>query len=84
VRQITITAPEGAAQKISKIAFDSGVSTVALSTRRILNANGSESLKECIEIDVGTPVAKRFLDRLTSQPFFSRVEYSMQFVSLGH
>ncbi len=77
MRQITITAPEGAARKISEIAFETGISSVALSTRRILNANGSESSKDCIEIDVSTPMAKTFLDRLTSQPFFSRAEYSI-------
>jgi Domain of unknown function (DUF389). len=77
VRQITITAPAGTAQQIAEIAFSSGIARVALSERRILEANGTASVKDCVEIDSSTPAAKAFLDRLTSQPFFTRAEYSV-------
>jgi hypothetical protein len=77
MRQITITAPAGTAQKIAEIAFSSGIARVAVSERRVLEASGAASVKDCLELDVSTPIAKTFLDRLTSQPFFSRAEYSV-------
>ena len=77
MRQITITAPAGTAQKIAEIAFSSGIARVGVSERRVLEANGSASLKDCVELDVSTPAAKAFLDRLTSEPFFTRAEYSV-------
>jgi hypothetical protein len=77
VRQITITAPSGSAQKIAGIAFSSGISQVAVSERRILEVDGSATLKDSIELEVSTPAAKAFLDRLSSQPFFTRAEYSV-------
>jgi hypothetical protein len=77
VRQITITAPAGTAQQIAEIAFSSGIARIAVSERRVLESNGSASVKDCVELDVSTPAAKSFLDRLTSQPFFTRAEYSV-------
>ncbi len=77
MRQITITGPEGTAKKIAEIAFSAGILQVAVSSKRVLEANGSAYLKDCIEVEVGTPLAKTFLDRLTSQAFFTRAEYSI-------
>ena len=77
MRQITITAPAGTAQQIAEIAFSSGIARIAVSERRVLESNGSASVKDCVELDVSTPAAKSFLDRLTSQPFFTRAEYSV-------
>ncbi len=50
---------------------------MAVSERRILEADGSASVKDCVELDVSTPAAKTFLDRLTSEPFFTQAEYSV-------
>lgn len=77
MRQITVNAPAGKGEKIAEIAFSSGIERVAVSERRVLEANGSASLQDCVELDVSTPAAKAFLDRLTSQPFFTRTEYSV-------
>lgn len=77
MKQITITAPAGAAQQIAEIAFSSGIARIAVNERRVLESSGSASVKDCVELDVSTPAAKIFLDRLTSQPFFTRAEYSV-------
>jgi hypothetical protein len=77
MKQITITAPQGTAQKIAVIAFTSGIARITVSERRVLESNGSASVKDCVELDVSTPAAKNFLDRLTSQPFFTRADYSV-------
>ncbi len=77
MRQITITAPAGTAQKIADVAFRSGISQVAVSERRVLEADGSAFVRDCVELDVSTPLAKTFLDRLASQPFFTRAQYSV-------
>jgi hypothetical protein len=77
VRQITIMAPAGTAPKIAEIAFSSGILRVGVSERRILAADGTATVHDCVELDVSTPVAKAFLDRLASESFFTRAEYSV-------
>jgi hypothetical protein len=77
MRQITITAPQGSALQIAQIAFSVGISEVSVSEKRILDADGSRTIKDSIEMDVGTPVAKAFLDEFTSAPFFSREKFSI-------
>jgi hypothetical protein len=77
MRQITVTAPEGSAFEVAKIAFAVGVSEVSISEKRILDANGSEAIKDSIELDVGTPVAKAFMDEFTSAPFFDVEKFSI-------
>ena len=77
MRQITITAPQGTAQEIAKIAFAVGISEVTIGEKRILGASGSEVVKDSIEMDVGTPLAKAFMDELTSKPFFARDTFSV-------
>src|SRR5206468_3124976 len=44
---------------------------------RILRADGSESVKDSIEMDVGTPLAKAFIDEFTSKAFFTREKFSI-------
>ena len=77
MRQITITAPEGSGSQVAQIAFAVGISQVSVSEKRILKADGSEAIKDSIELDVGTPSAKAFLDQFTSAPFFSREKFSI-------
>jgi hypothetical protein len=77
MRQITITAPEGSGSQVAQVAFAAGISQVSVSEKRILNADGSETIKDSIELDVGTPTAKAFLDQFTSAPFFSLEKFSI-------
>lgn len=77
MRQITITAPEGSLSQVAQFAFAVGISQVSVSAKRILNADGSETVKDSIELDVGTPLAKAFLDQFTSAPFFSQEKFSI-------
>ena len=77
MRQITITAPEGSGSQVAQIAFAVGVQEVSVSAKRVLNASGTESIKDSIEMDVGTPLAKAFLDEFTSAPFFSVEKFSV-------
>jgi hypothetical protein len=77
MRQITITAPAGSGSHVAQIAFAVGISHVSVSEKRIFEADGSETIKDSIELDVGTSSAKAFLDQFTSAPFFSREKYSI-------
>src|SRR5947208_8640228 len=77
MRQITITAPEESGPQVAQIAFAVGISQVSISAKRILNADGSEEVKDSIELLVGTPSGKAFLDQLTIAPFFSREKFSI-------
>jgi hypothetical protein len=77
MRQITITTPQGSAPEIAKIAFAVGISEVTIGEKRILDASGLVVMKDSIEMEVGTPLAKAFLDDFTSKPFFNRAEFSI-------
>lgn len=77
MRQITITAPQGSASEVAKIAFAVGISEVSISEKRTLDASGSETIKDSIEMDVGTPVAKAFMDAFTSASFFDVEKFSI-------
>jgi hypothetical protein len=77
MRQITITAPHGSADSIAQIAFEVGISKVSVAERRVLNAEGPEERKDAIDLEVGTPQAKAFIDQLVSAPFFSRDSFSI-------
>lgn len=77
MRQITITAPQGNAARIAEIAFSVGIAEVSVCEKRVLEKNGSGILKDSIEIEVSTPLAKAFMDEITTAPFFSRDEFSI-------
>ena len=77
MRQITVTAPQGSAPDVAKIAFAVGISEVSVSKKRILNATGSRTVKDSIEMEIGNPLAKAFLDEFTSASFFSREKFSI-------
>jgi hypothetical protein len=77
MRQITITAPQGSGQEIAKIAFAVGVSEVTIGEKRILDVSGSAVVKDSIEMELGTPLAKAFLDEFTSKSFFTRDTFSI-------
>jgi hypothetical protein len=77
MRQITITAPQGTAPRIAQIAFGVGIFELSMSEKIILDADGSKTIKDSIEMDVGTPVAKAFLDEFMSAPFFDVEKFSI-------
>ena len=77
MRQVTIKGPQGSARELAEIAFAVGISDVTLGEKRVLHANGQETLEDSFEIEVGTPTAKAFLDALTSKTFFTRDKFSV-------
>jgi len=77
MRQITVTAPKGAAPKVLDLAFSAGASDVTVFEKRVFSQDGSATIKEVLELDCGTPVAKTFVDLLISKPFFNRDEFSI-------
>jgi uncharacterized protein DUF389 len=77
MRQITITAPEGSGSQVAQIAFAVGIQEVSVSAKRVLDCSGLETIKDSIEMDVGTPLAKAFIDEFTTAPFFSRAKFSV-------
>lgn len=77
MRQITIVAPQGYSGEIAAIAFGVGISEVSVATKRTISPDGAESVKDSIEVNAGTHVAKVFIDQLTSKSFFSRENFSV-------
>lgn len=70
MRQITITAPEGRAADIARIAFEVGIPQVSIGQTRIMKPDGSETTKDRVEIDTATDRAKAFIDEVTTASFF--------------
>jgi hypothetical protein len=77
MRQITITAPDGSASQIAQVAFAVGISELSVGQRRVLNSSGSETIKDLVEMDVGTPLAKAFMDEFTKASFFDVEKFSI-------
>jgi len=77
MRQVTITTPQGRASDVARIAFGVGVNEVSVSETRSIKPDGSETIKERIEFDTGTHLAKAFVDALTTASFFSPDQYSI-------
>lgn len=77
MRQVTVTAPEGTAGEVARIAFAVGISEVTIAEKLLLRAGGSTTRIDSIQMEVGTPLAKAFVDEFTSQPFFTREKYSI-------
>lgn len=85
MRQITVAAAHGSAQEIAEIAFAVGISEVTIGEKRVFGAHGSEVVKDSIEMEIGTPLAKAFLDEFTSKRFFTGncKQLPLQVVELG-
>src|SRR4029077_20308395 len=64
-------------QLIAQIAFEIGIDEVSVAEKRVLNSIGSEEIKDSVEIDASTPLAKALIDRFTSAPFFTREKFSI-------
>ena len=48
---------------------------MTIGKKRVINANGAEVNKDSSEIEVGTPLAKAFMDEFTSTPFFHATNF---------
>jgi hypothetical protein len=59
MRQITITAPQGSAAEVARIAFAVGVSQVSVTEKRILAPSGSETIKELYRAGGGLLLPRR-------------------------
>ena len=77
MRQVTVTAPEGRGSDIAQIAFSVGISDVAINTVRMLAADQSQTIKDHLEIETATQLAKEFVEKLTTASFFNCEQYAI-------
>jgi hypothetical protein len=77
LRQVTVTTPEGKGVEIAQIAFDVGISDVSISPVRLLKADHSEHIKDHVEVETATHLAKAFVERVTTSSFFSCDHYTV-------
>ena len=77
MRQVTITAPEGKGVDVAAIAFSVGIRDVSLIPVRALKSDEAEKRKDLIEIETATHLAKAFVEKLSSSPFFNTEEYAI-------
>jgi hypothetical protein len=77
LRQVTVITPEGKGPEIAQIAFEVGISAVAISSARQLKADQSQTNKDKVEVETATHLAKAFVERVTTSSFFSCDHYSV-------
>ena len=77
MRQVTVTAPEGKGSEVAEIAFSVGIRDVSLNSIRALKSDEAERCKDHLEIETATHLAKAFVEKLATSPFFNTEEYSV-------
>ena len=77
MRQVTITAPEGKAAEIARMAFDLGIRDVNVHSVRVVIKDRPEETRDHIEVETATHLAKAFIEKLTSSPFFNCEQYGL-------
>lgn len=77
MRLIKVSAPDGRAADIAKLAFDAGINQVSIQKGESLHASGESEAKDFVDIQTSTPKAKRFIDALLAADFFNRERFSI-------
>src|SRR2546421_3241996 len=77
MRQVTVTAPEGKGADIAQIAFEVGINDVSINPVRVVKKDHPEETREHIELETATHLAKAFIEKLTSSPFFNCEQYGL-------
>ena len=77
LRQVTVTTPEGKGAEVAQIAFDAGISSVSINPVRLLKVNQAEQTKDHVEMETATHLAKEFVEKLTTSPFFDCDQYTV-------
>src|SRR5437899_269259 len=66
MRRVSVTTPEGKADEVAQIAFSVGISAVSVKQNLRMKRNGSRTPEDALEVDTSTPLAKAFIDKLTT------------------
>src|SRR5207253_6469503 len=75
MRRVSVTAPEGKGKDVAQVAFAAGISEVTVTPAQSLKPDGTQTMKETVQVDTSTPLAKAFIDRLATASFFNCEEY---------
>jgi hypothetical protein len=67
MQEVRVTVPQGLSGEVAKVALGAGVRSVSVFQ---IYAHGPNEPREVISAEVGTPVAKSFIDALVSAPFY--------------
>lgn len=67
MQEVRVTVPEGLSAEVAKVAMAAGVRSVSVYQ---IYAHGPNEAREVVSAEVGTPVAKSFIDGLVSAPFY--------------
>lgn len=77
MRQVTVITPEGKGADVAQIAFSVGIRDVSLNSIRALKSDQSEQRKDHLEVETATHLAKAFVEKLSTAPFFKTEEYAI-------
>src|SRR5437660_815543 len=77
MRRVSVTTPEGKADEVAQIAFSVGISSVSVQQNLRMKSNASRIPEDALQVDTSTPLAKAFIDKLMTAPFFNCEDYSI-------
>jgi hypothetical protein len=77
MRLVRVKAPQGKGRDVARVAFDAGISRVAVHQHQILTNNAEEETRDVVDVETATPTAKAFIDALMQTTFFDPKEYSI-------
>ena len=70
MRLVRVRVPEGHGDRVTRVAFESGIPNVARHQEQVFHASGGIEKTEVLDVHTSTPKAKAFLDALMRAPFF--------------
>jgi hypothetical protein len=78
MRLVKVSAPQGKGPDLAKIAFNCGISEVAVH-QVLRHKPGSQPVpRDVVDAQVSTPEAKAFVEALVSAPFYNRKDYAIE------
>jgi hypothetical protein len=74
MRLVKVKAPEGKGADVARLALQAGIKQAGSYTEYV---HGPNKNSDVVDVQTSTPLAKKFIDALTSAPFFDPREYSI-------
>ncbi|WP_029034130.1 DUF389 domain-containing protein [Salinimicrobium terrae] len=76
MRLVTIQTPKGEGQKVAELAFQKGISTVAISETTLYQKESAPRSADVVDIQSNTPKVKEFVESLMIASFYNPASYS--------
>jgi hypothetical protein len=78
MRLLKITVPAGMGGKVRSTAFSAGLDSVSMHSSTKFAPDGSETKTDVVDLELSTPLAKVFLDKLLGEEYFEPEQCSVE------